>query len=157
MRAITLITILFISGCVTVESVKSLSDYQLCLEHSQPQDSETVWKLYDDELSMRESLDCKIYAKQMKEERQRAMERKRIAKERSEAMQEIADRFGEINDQQSGRASTNSDTEPTKTGFLKSDRTVISGLNKVCYYDVVGSIYTLNIKASGICPITYNF
>ena len=145
------------TGCVTVESVKSLSDYQLCLEHSQPQDSETVWKLYDDELSMRESLDCKIYAKQMREERQRAMERRRIAKERSEAMQEIADRFGEINDQQSGRGSTKSDTEPTVLGFLISDKTETIGFNKVCYYDAMGSIYTLNVGSAEICPITQEF
>ena len=145
------------TGCVTVESVKSLSDYQLCLEHSQPQDSETVWKLYDDELSMRESLDCKIYAKQMKEEMQRAMERRRIAKERSEAMQEIADRFGEINDQQTGRASTKSDTEPTKTGFLVSEKTENIGFNTICYYDVLGTIYTLNLGPIGICPLTEKF
>jgi len=40
-------------------------------------------------------------------------------------------------------------------GFLKSERT--SGMNKICYYDVLGDTYTLNIKAVELCPLTYDF
>jgi hypothetical protein len=40
-------------------------------------------------------------------------------------------------------------------GFLKSERK--SGMNKICYYDVLGDTYTLNIKAIELCPLTYDF
>lgn len=40
-------------------------------------------------------------------------------------------------------------------GFLKGEQT--SGLNKICYYDVIGSTFTLNIKSYELCPLTYEF
>ena len=41
------------------------------------------------------------------------------------------------------------------TGYLKSEE--VSGMNKVCYYDVLGSIYTLNIKSYALCPLSHEF
>ena len=41
------------------------------------------------------------------------------------------------------------------TGFLAGER--ISGMNKICYYDVLGSTYTLNIGATELCPLSYEF
>jgi len=41
------------------------------------------------------------------------------------------------------------------TGFLTGERT--SGMNKICYYDVLGSTYTLNIGAVDLCPLSYDF
>lgn len=40
-------------------------------------------------------------------------------------------------------------------GFLKGEK--ISGMNKICYYDVLGSIYTLNIRSVELCPLTAEF
>jgi hypothetical protein len=40
------------------------------------------------------------------------------------------------------------------TGFLKGEQT--SGLGKVCYYDVLGSPYTINVKSYELCPLTIN-
>ena len=40
-------------------------------------------------------------------------------------------------------------------GFLKSES--VSGMNKICYYDVLGDVYTLNIKSNELCPLTYEF
>lgn len=40
-------------------------------------------------------------------------------------------------------------------GFLKGEK--ISGMNKICYYDVLGSIYTLNIGSIELCPLTAEF
>ncbi|MDK9694704.1 MAG: hypothetical protein OEL19_10770 [Sulfurimonas sp.] len=40
-------------------------------------------------------------------------------------------------------------------GFLKNEK--VSGMNKICYYDVLGSIYTLNIKSYELCPLSYDF
>lgn len=40
-------------------------------------------------------------------------------------------------------------------GFLKGEQ--VSGMNKICFYDVLGSTMTLNIKSYGICPVTHNF
>jgi hypothetical protein len=39
-----------------------------------------------------------------------------------------------------------------RTGFLKGERT--SGMNKICFYDILGQMYTLTISAVGICPIS---
>ncbi|MEZ8775918.1 hypothetical protein [Vibrio sp. 10N.247.310.17] len=41
------------------------------------------------------------------------------------------------------------------TGFLKGERT--SGMNKICYYDVLGDTYTLNVSSVELCPLTYDF
>ncbi len=41
------------------------------------------------------------------------------------------------------------------TGFLKGER--VSGMNKICYYDVLGSTYTINIGMVELCPLTYDF
>lgn len=40
-------------------------------------------------------------------------------------------------------------------GFLTGERT--SGLNKICFYNVLGSTYTLNIKSIELCPLSYDF
>jgi len=40
-------------------------------------------------------------------------------------------------------------------GFLKGEQ--VSGMNKICYYDVLGSTMTLNVKSYQLCPITYDF
>jgi len=40
-------------------------------------------------------------------------------------------------------------------GFLKGER--ISGMNKICYYNVLGSTYTLNVGLSDMCPVSYEF
>ena len=41
------------------------------------------------------------------------------------------------------------------TGFLSGER--ISGMNKICYYNVLGSTYTLNIGMTDLCPLSYDF
>ena len=30
----------------------------------------------------------------------------------------------------------------------------ISGFNKICYYNKLGSVYTLNIPSTSLCPLT---
>lgn len=40
-------------------------------------------------------------------------------------------------------------------GFLKGEK--ISGMNKICYYDVLGSTYTLNISSIELCSLTAEF
>ena len=39
-------------------------------------------------------------------------------------------------------------------GFLTGERT--SGFNKICYYDKLGSTYTINISSTSLCPLTIN-
>jgi|GEM_PF-1977701 len=41
------------------------------------------------------------------------------------------------------------------TGFLVSEK--MSGMNRICFYDALGSIYTLNVKSYELCPLTYEF
>ena len=41
------------------------------------------------------------------------------------------------------------------TGFLVSEK--MSGMNKICFYNVLGSTYTLNVKSYELCPLTYEF
>lgn len=48
-----------------------------------------------------------------------------------------------------------SGTAHATTGFLKGERT--DGMSKVCYYDVLGERYELNLRASDICPVNYDF
>lgn len=48
-----------------------------------------------------------------------------------------------------------SGTAFASTGFLKREE--VSGMNKICYYDVLGSIHTLNVAPYSLCPQTYNF
>ena len=40
-------------------------------------------------------------------------------------------------------------------GFLKGERE--NGMNKICFYDVLWSTYTLNVKSYELCPLTYDF
>jgi hypothetical protein len=41
------------------------------------------------------------------------------------------------------------------TGLFKSERT--SGLNKICYYNVLGSTKTLTVSSVSLCPKSYEF
>jgi hypothetical protein len=41
------------------------------------------------------------------------------------------------------------------TGFLKGERA--DGMSKVCYYDVLGERYELNLRAVDLCPLSYDF
>ena len=41
------------------------------------------------------------------------------------------------------------------TGFLSGEQ--ISGTNKICYYDVMGSTHSINVSVTTICPLTYDF
>ena len=40
-------------------------------------------------------------------------------------------------------------------GFLKGEKE--SGMNKICFYDVLGSTHSLNVKSYELCPLTYDF
>ena len=40
-------------------------------------------------------------------------------------------------------------------GFLKREE--VSGLNKICYYDVLGAMKTVNVPSHALCPVTYDF
>lgn len=40
-------------------------------------------------------------------------------------------------------------------GFLQGER--VSGMSKVCYYDVLGSPHTLNVSNIDLCPLNHNF
>ena len=41
------------------------------------------------------------------------------------------------------------------TGFLIGEK--MSGMNKICFYNVLGSTYTLNVQSCELCPLTYEF
>ncbi|GAM65317.1 hypothetical protein JCM19232_4282 [Vibrio ishigakensis] len=41
------------------------------------------------------------------------------------------------------------------TGFLESEST--QGFSKVCFYDVLGEIHSLNLGSTDLCPLTYEF
>ena len=50
----------------------------------------------------------------------------------------------------SGSTSYNSGPKGFKTGEK------ISGFNKICYYNKLGSTYTINIPSTSLCPLTIN-
>lgn len=41
------------------------------------------------------------------------------------------------------------------TGFLKGEE--VSGMNKICYYDHLGSTAALNVASYQVCPVTHQF
>ena len=41
------------------------------------------------------------------------------------------------------------------TGFLIGEK--MSGMNKICFYNVLGSTYTLNVQSYELCPLSYEF
>ncbi|WP_261837161.1 hypothetical protein [Vibrio ishigakensis] len=41
------------------------------------------------------------------------------------------------------------------TGFLESEST--QGFSKVCFYDVLGEIHSLNLGSTDLCPLTHEF
>ena len=45
-------------------------------------------------------------------------------------------------------------TKVAGTCFFKGEQ--ISGLNKICFYDCVGSTVAINISATSICPLSIN-
>ena len=42
-----------------------------------------------------------------------------------------------------------------RMGLLKGE--VSEGMNKICYYDVVGSTATLTLSVTSLCPLNHNF
>ena len=48
---------------------------------------------------------------------------------------------------------SNSNSPTSGTGFYTGE--AISGFNKICYYNRVGSTVTLNIPSTSLCPLTY--
>jgi len=42
-----------------------------------------------------------------------------------------------------------------KTGFLKGERE--QGLSKICFYDVLGETYALNVSSVSLCPLNHRF
>lgn len=40
-------------------------------------------------------------------------------------------------------------------GFLKGERD--QGMSKICFYDVLGEIHTLNVSSVSLCPLSRNF
>jgi len=41
------------------------------------------------------------------------------------------------------------------TGYLTGE--TVDGMNKICFYDVLGSTYTLNVKSVELCPLSHDF
>jgi TPP-dependent 2-oxoacid decarboxylase len=141
-KLLALLLLFGIVGCVTSESVKTLSDYNLCLNHSSAQISESVWRVYDDELESRKSLDCMVHAKRIAEYKER--ERKR-----SEALQGLSEALKESNANKSGRYSTNTNTN-TSTKLTKMwllDRQYVEGTQKVCVYKNLGKVHYITHKS----------
>jgi hypothetical protein len=41
------------------------------------------------------------------------------------------------------------------TGHLSGEQ--VSGTNKICYYNVMGSTHSINVSTVTLCPLTYEF
>ena len=146
-KILSVFVIFSLLGCVTAESVKTLSDYELCFEHSKPQGSETEWQIYDNEVMLRDSLNCNTHAKAIEEEKER--ERKR-----SESLNELADTFYEMGAVQSGRSSqTGSSVKMT----YRLDSHYVSGGNRICMYSLGSQKATHTISGIGLCPLSMDF
>ena len=153
MKYLSSIIIVFgLLGCVTAESVKTISDYDLCLNHSEPKISESVWQVYDDELQSRKSLDCNVYAKRIAEYKER--ERKR-----AEALNNLSDSLNEIAEQQRVRVgNVNSNTVNINQGvtYILTDN-YVSGSNRICIYKLGSQTATHTMKGMRMCPPSMKF
>ena len=49
---------------------------------------------------------------------------------------------------------TSSSYNSGPVGFKTGE--AISGFNKICYYNKLGSVYTINIPSTSLCPLTIN-
>tara|TARA_B100001109_G_C18563651_1_gene335423 strand:- start:5 stop:286 length:282 start_codon:yes stop_codon:yes gene_type:complete len=49
---------------------------------------------------------------------------------------------------------TNPNIKKIATCFHKGER--MSGMNKICYYDCLGSEYAITISSTSLCPLTIN-
>tara|TARA_B100001059_G_scaffold232559_1_gene270658 strand:- start:62 stop:580 length:519 start_codon:yes stop_codon:yes gene_type:complete len=162
MRFGILIIILFLTGCATTYTPEQLqaraedkTDYQLCYGMARVQwFGDPVSKYTVGELNRRQ-VNCMDHYDDIIEARQKQIMLGQALIAFGNTVKSNQPQVAPITLPNYGNQSVQPMT--SKVGFLKSDRTVISGFNKVCYYDVLGSIYTLNINASGICPITHNF
>tara|TARA_Y100000590_G_C15163911_1_gene804679 strand:+ start:197 stop:466 length:270 start_codon:yes stop_codon:yes gene_type:complete len=53
-----------------------------------------------------------------------------------------------------GYGSTSNSYNSGTVGFKTGER--ISGFNKICFYNKLGSTYTINIPSTSLCPLTIN-
>ena len=51
-----------------------------------------------------------------------------------------------------GASGTSSSYNSGPVGFKTGER--ISGFNKICFYNKLGSVYTINIPNTSLCPLT---
>ena len=131
-KILSVFVIFSLLGCVTAESVKTLSDYELCYEDSSGQFTDNLYKIYGDEVDRRESLDCSIYANEI-------AEYKRKQAEQSAKLKELSATLNRVNDNQSGRSSTQAETKttnyPTLTTWYPLETSYVSGYNRICVYN----------------------
>jgi len=139
-KLLALLLLFGIVGCATTESLQTMSDYNLCYQHSSSQVTESVWKMYDNELQSRESIDCKVYAEQIAQQKERE-------KKRSEAWQNLSDTLNDINSKQSGRYPTNTNPSPQITKMWLLDREYVEGTQKVCVYKNLGKVHYITHKS----------
>lgn len=121
----TLTTLL--SACETVDYM-AISDQQLCMGYLTLPDT-NIWQS-DREAAIRaRGIDCSQYA-------QAAQAKVRANQNLEQSLRALG---GE-----------NYSNEYSKSCYYKSEYT--SGLNKMCFYDCMGSTKSTNISAAAICP-----
>lgn len=131
---------LLLQGCETVDYMAQ-SEQQLCMSYlTLP--SYNIWQSDREQAIRARGINCSQYAG--------------AAQARVQADQAFENTLRALNNQSgstqyapSGGQSGTYQNAPTC--FFKSEYT--SGLNKVCFYDCVGSTKSMNVSAASLCPI----
>jgi len=60
--------------------------------------------------------------------------------------------LNDLNNAMYGNTGTSYNSSSSVVGFKTGER--ISGFNKICFYNKLGSVYTINIPSTSLCPLT---
>ena len=135
----------FIASCYTTEEIASHSNARLCSDFLSTNSMNVNYTKREIEIRKR-GVDCSQYAElaQLK-----IMKRQQNARN-SQALIDLGNSL--LNTPTYGTTTPTYGGKAFGTAFLKDSYT--QGFNKVCIYDKLGSVYTITIGSTELCPLT---
>jgi|TARA_B100000315_G_scaffold219225_1_gene221015 hypothetical protein len=155
MKKLILLSTLYIVGCTTastplerMERNNALSNADLCWEifmggGEERKEQETE--------ALSRGADCTLYAAEIAERRRRQIVMGQALMNLSNQIKANSAAIGQSVD----TSGLKDYSKVGQRGVLKSQ--TVSGSNRLCYYDVLGSVKVLNVPSVKICPISHRF
>ncbi|MFM7011182.1 MAG: hypothetical protein ACKO0Z_17970 [Betaproteobacteria bacterium] len=146
LRKLFLVALIFSSSAVAAEDFSKVSTERLCSKYANPSSKLFMRPDVADEIVRRGAGYCMdpsyIAAKRAERERQ------------ADALMDLSNQLRAADNNRRGTMVPNYPSPAgSARGFYLSE--VISGMNKICYYNRVGSTVALTISAAQACPPTY--